>query len=126
MIEEYAYFKVTGSGNCDSVTKIMKRKPSKSWSEGDPSPKGNSVYPFMIWTLDSGLDRNTPIEQHIEELFLYLNNKALAIRSLAPDYECIIQCVGTFNSSHGVHLRPDQVRQAAHMGIGLSMDFYAT
>ena len=76
--------------------------------------------------LDSGLEKTVPIEQHIEEIFLFLNNKALAIRELSPDYECIIQCVGTFNSSHGIHLRPDQVRQAAHMGIDLSMDFYAT
>ena len=126
MIDEYAYFKVTGSGDCDVVTKIMKRKPNKSWSEGDPRPKGNSVYPFMFWALDSGLEKTVPVEQHIEELFLYLNSNALAIRNLAPDYECIIQCVGTFGSSHGFHFRPDQVRKAAHMGIGLSMDFYAT
>ncbi len=126
MIDEYAYFKVTGSGHADKVTKILRRKPNKSWSEGDPRPRGNGVYPFMMWQQDSGLDKTSPIEQHIEHLFMFLNSNALAIRSLAPDYECIIQCVGTFDSSHGVHIRPDQVRQAAHMGVGFSMDFYAT
>jgi hypothetical protein len=126
LIDEYAYFKVTGSGSCENVTKIIGRKPNKAWSEGDLRPRGNSVYPFMMWTLDSGLEKTVPVEQHIEELFLWLNHKALAIRNLAPDYECLIQCVGTFDSSHGIHIRPDQVRQAAHMGIGFSMDFYVT
>ena len=125
MIDEYAYFRVTGSGDSENVTKIMGRKPSQSWSEGDPRPRGNGVYSFMKWSLDSGLEKTVPVEQHIEELFLYLNNKALEIRNLAPDYECLIQCVGNFSSSHGVHIRPDQVRQAAHMGIGFSMDFYS-
>jgi hypothetical protein len=126
LLDEYAYFKVTGSGDCENVTKILKRKPNKSWSEGDLRPNGRGVYTFMMWQQDSGLEKTSSIEHHIENLFMFLNNNALAIRNLAPDYECIIQCVGHFDSSHGVHIRPDQVRQAAHMGIGFSMDFYAS
>ena len=126
MVYEFAYFKVTGSGDAKNVTKILGRKPDKSWSEGDPRPRGNGVYPFMLWQQDSGLEKTSQVEHHIEELLLFLYSNSLAIRSLSPDYECIIQCVGDFSSSHGVHIRPDQVRQAAHMGIGFSMDFYAT
>ena len=133
MINEYAYFSVTGSGDCENITKILDWKPNaqRSWSEGDPRPRGNGVYPFMKWQLDSGLEKTSSIEHHIEELLLVLGTKAIAIRALSPDYECIIQYVGdfgvgNFGSSHGVHLRPDQIRKAAHIGIGFSMDFYVS
>ena len=126
MKDEYAYFRVTGPGEAEKVTKILGINPTKAWSEGESRPNGKGVYPFMVWEQESGLTKTDPLEHHIEHLLMFLNSNAPALRSLAPDYECLIQCVGNFNSSHGVHIRPDQVRQAAHMGIGFSMDFYAS
>ena len=79
----------------------------------------------MRWRLNSGLDDTSPLEQHIQALLLTLNSRTHQIRSLIPDYQCTIQCVGYYAASgHGAHISPEFIKTAAHIGIGFDLDFY--
>ena len=51
----------------------------------------------MRWVRSSGIDDKAPIQQHIENLLLFLFLKEEEIRELATDYELVIHCVVTFH-----------------------------
>ena len=47
------------------------------------------------------------------------------LRSLSPDYKVFISCVGRYpNSGHGLYLRHEWIKAAAHLGIEFDCDFY--
>ena len=124
-IREYAYFSVTGSGKHELVTKRLGIEPSEAWNKGDKHPQSGRVGRFMRWVRSSGIDDKAPIQQHIENLLLFLFLKEEEIRELATDYELVIHCVGYFPpSGHGTHLSRDVVRKAARLSICFDLDYY--
>jgi hypothetical protein len=79
----------------------------------------------MGWTINSGLDDTSPLHLHIDNLLLYLETKATALRELWVDYDLTIQCAGHYPpSGHGLHLSREVVRRAARLGIAFDLDFY--
>ena len=79
----------------------------------------------MSWRLSSGLDDTQPLNEHIQNLSVYLQPKAEAFRQLWLDYDLTLQCVGYFpTNGHGVHFDREQIRQAAQLGLAFDLDFY--
>ncbi|MEW5837301.1 MAG: DUF4279 domain-containing protein [Pseudomonadota bacterium] len=122
---EYAYFHISGSGTHEHVTAVLGISPSEAWNVGDTKPQNGKPCKFMSWRLSSGLDDTQPLDKHIQNLFLYLQPKAEALRQLWLDYDITLQCVGYFPASgHGVHFDREQIRQAAQLGLAFDLDFY--
>jgi hypothetical protein len=122
---EYAYFHVSGPGTHEKVTEIIGIKPSEAWNVGDTNPQNGRPRKFMSWRLSSGLDDTQPLDQHIQNLFLYLHPKAQSLRQLWLEYDLTLQCVGYFPpSGHGMHFNREQIRQAAQLGLAFDFDFY--
>lgn len=121
---EYAYFRVSGSGSHEIISKQLGWKPSEAWSEGDIGRNGK-IYQGMCWRLDSGLDDKQTLQQHLESLFLTLRLKESIVRELSLDYDVSIQCVGySAVSGHGVFLSRDLIRQAATLGCSIDFAYY--
>ena len=122
---EYAYIHITGPGTHENVTEVIGLEPSEAWNMGDTNTHNGKPRKYMSWRLSSGLDDTQPLERHIENLFLYLNTKAEALRSLWVDYELTLQCVGYFPASgHGAHFNRDQIRYAAQLGLAFDLNFF--
>ena len=122
---EYAYVRITGPGTHEKVTEILGLTPSEAWNAGDEDPRRGKPRKFMSWRLSSGLDDTHSLDQHIENLFLFLQMKADALRQLWVEYELTLQCVGYFPpSGHGMHFDREKIRQAAKLGLAFDLDFY--
>lgn len=122
---EYAYFKITGEGDCSVISKTLGISSTNEWSEGDISPRNGRPYKFMSWKLESGLDDTNPLNEHIEKLFSKLQPLEKELNVLSANYELCIQCVGYFHpSSHGIHLDKLVIQKASKLGVSVDMDFY--
>lgn len=122
---KYAYFKVTGYGDCNQVTNILKLEPTKSWSQGEIDTRRNKPRRIMFWALESGLNDQSPIEDHISTLLNKLEAKADCIANLPIDFAKLIQCVGYFPASeHGLHLPSEVIKRLANLGLDIDYDFY--
>ena len=90
--------------------------------------KMGGLHKFMRWEFRSGLDDTHPLEQHIQELLLWFNVKAEAVRGLWVEYDITLQCVGYFPHSHGpgAHFNREVIRQAGQLGLAIDCDFYFT
>ncbi len=124
-IREHAYFKVTGPGAHEAITKLIGFKPSEAWNIGDISSRDGKPRKHMRWILSSDLDDTKPLREHIGTILLYLKPKTDTLRSLGLDYDLTLQCVGYFPASgHGAHFDREQIRQIAQLGLALDLDFY--
>jgi len=124
---EYAYFRVTGLGKHETITKILGFEPSEAWSEGDENPRTGKQREFMSWVMKSGHDDTEPMDRHIQSLLIFLGTRASSIQKLWVEYDLFIQCVGYYPpSGHGTHLDRETVRQAARLGLSFDMDYYFT
>ena len=122
---EYAYFRVTGSGQHEIITEILGIQPSNAWSEGDENVRTGKPREFMSWVMNSGLDDTEPMEKHISSLLAFLGTKKSALHKLLAEYNLVIQCVGYYTpSGHGTHLDRETVREAAQLGLCFDMDYY--
>ena len=122
---EYAYFRVTGKGDHDKVSKILGLEPTNEWSEGDINPRNSKPREFMCWNYESGLDDTHPLEEHINKIFLELSPLEEALLELSKEYNLYIQCVGYYPpSGHGAHLDQETVKKAARLGLAFDLDFY--
>ncbi|HZM85003.1 MAG TPA: DUF4279 domain-containing protein [Blastocatellia bacterium] len=125
MDETYAYFAVVGSGMYAIVSERLGLGPSRAWNEGDPKPSGGT-YSFMRWCLETDIGHNRPVQEHLEVLLPILEDHAEAIRSLAPQYEAVIQCVGYFGEpSPGFHLDAPTIARIAALGLAVDFDLYS-
>jgi hypothetical protein len=122
---EYAYIRVTGPGNHETITEILGLQPSEAWNLGDMNERNGKPRKFMSWRRGSGLDDTEPLREHIEALLLHLHSRSDAVRNLWVDYDLQLQCVGYYPpSGHGAHFDREQIRQAAQLGLALDLDFY--
>lgn len=122
---EYAYFRVTGEGDCSVVSEKLKISPTNQWSEGDISPRTEKPYKFMSWQLESGLDDTRPLDEHINKLFAILEPFEKELNELGHKYDLCIQGVGYFPpSGHGIHLDKNMIQKSANLGVSVDMDFY--
>jgi hypothetical protein len=122
---EYAYFHVTGPGTHEAVTELLGLKPSEAWNAGDINPRNGRPRKAMSWRLGSGLDDTNPLDMHVACLFLHLQRKVNALRTLWVEYDLTLQCVGYFPATgHGMHFNREQIREAARLGLAFDLDFY--
>jgi hypothetical protein len=122
---EYAYFCVNGYGDYTLITERIGLEPSEAWNAGEPRRRVPGNYPCTKWIYKSGLKDTHPMTVHIEALLDALDQRAQEIRSLAPDYDLIIVCVGEYPSSqHGFHLTKSMIQRAAYLGIEFDFDMY--
>jgi hypothetical protein len=122
---QYAYFHISGPGSHEEITSALGMNPSKAWNVGDINPRNGQPRKFMSWRISSGLDDKHRLEEHVENLLLFLGPKAAQLRDLWVEYDLTLQCVGYFPpSGHGTHFSREQIRQAAQLGLSFDLDFY--
>ena len=122
---EYAYLRITGPGSHETVTTTLGLQPSEAWNVGDLNPRNGKPRTFISWRLSSGLEDTSPLDQHVDAIFLMLHVKAEGLRKLWVDYDLQLQCVGYYPASgHGAHFDREKVWQAAQLGLAFDLDFY--
>ena len=124
----YAYICISGPGKHETITERLGLMPTYACNVGDINEKNGRPHKFMRWEFRSGLDDTHPLEQHIQQLLLWFNVKAEAVRGLWVEYDLTLQCVGHFPLSHGpgVHFNREVIRQAGQLGLAIDCDFYFT
>ena len=122
---EYAYFKVTGKGAAEVVSKKLSLEPTNYTNEGDLNPRTQKPNKFMAWRYESGLDDTHPMEEHIQLLLGKLETFENELVSLSEEYDLCIQCVNySPGSGHGLHLDSDTILRASKLRVSFDMDFY--
>jgi len=125
-VREYAYLSIRGPGTHESISELIGLCPSEAWNVGDIDRNGRPRK-FMTWELHSGLEDHHPMNQHIDNVLLFLYPRSELVKQLWFEYEIYLHCVGYYpckTSSPGFYLGRDQVRQAALLGIAIDCDFY--
>ena len=123
---QYAYLCITGVGSSQKITDALGIEPTKEWSEGDPwmPASQNAKRFFMHWDLESGLDHNADLNDHIRAIMMRLSRKRAAVQELIGPYDVKITCVSYDPTNFSFELDFGLQRQLTDFGIRLWFDTY--
>ncbi len=123
--EQYAYFTVTGDFAPEYLTQRLGVAPSESWKKGDLHARTRRERTFSRWSLHSRLSRDEPLEAHIADVLLQLDQNGAAFAEVAGEFGACMQLVGYFYESYsGLHFDADLVAGLARYGLSVDFDFY--
>jgi hypothetical protein len=90
-----------------------------------PDRSKSPVREYSLWVLKSGLDEETPLEEHIDELLLFVESKMSALSQLEQTCEFEMFCgFGSETGQGGLELSPHTVHRLAQLPINLIIALY--
>ena len=123
--EQYAYFTVAGDFDPTEISRAVARQPNECWKKGDINPKTQLERQFSRWSLFSQLERQNPLEAHIQNVLDQLGSDTPAFQEISAQYGGVMQLVAYFKTDDpGFHLESRIVQQLASYGLSIDCDFY--
>jgi hypothetical protein len=113
----------------DEISAIMQARPSERFGKGDVV-RSRGVHTARIrghtmWSLNSGLREDCPLEDHIKWLVSFASNHREAIAGLRTDCELDIFCSFTsYNGQGSVALDHGTMSELGSLGIDVIVDLY--
>jgi hypothetical protein len=124
MDRNYAYISITGTGNATEITELLGLKPTKSWNVGD-SRKQGPPYEFSHWSFESAAFEKDLLDEALEAVVQFIEEKKLNLLQLPQDFQTCIQCVGYHEtSSPGFHLSAELVEKVGRLSLPIDFDLY--
>jgi hypothetical protein len=121
------YFLLTGFEiTPDEITSILGIEPSKSWSVGDTIEKTKLKRKENGWTLSSGLDKSSELEEHLTSLFQQIQSKWSIFLNLCSKYEAEISCTIYSYEAQGSAMHFDKaiIKYVAELNAEIDIDYY--
>jgi len=125
--DSYAYFTITSSVPLGEIEAHMGRAGDGGcWSIGDRRKRGaKSIYSFSRWSLLSGIERENPLDEHLQALWRRLSVYRTKVIELPEGMNRSVSCVGQFKSyKDNIDLASGYFSTAAYYGLRLDFDFY--
>lgn len=112
----------------DDISTVMGVRPSESYDIGDVISK-RSPTPTLrtesVWLFSSGVPDAQPLEDHIEELLAFSEQRAFNLKQLSSECDIEMFCTfSTFNGQGGFVLDKFAAQRVAKLGIDLVFDLY--
>ena len=124
--DQYAYFSATGAADPATITKSLGIDPDRVYAIGDSykSHQGHELKRRQShWRLNSGLDADVPLNDHIHAILGRLMLRRDEVLKLQESFNCQIVCVsftGNFSFETTLHMQ----RSMAALGLTFWFDIY--
>ena len=121
------YFGVFGDwADPSAVTAVVGRAPSSFKTIGTPiSQMSTALRRQSVWTIESGLARNAPVEDQLTAVLDLLEPHGDGVRKAAQSYSAGIMCASYWKTATpGVHISEEQVRRMAVLSLSFDLDMY--
>ena len=124
--QSYAYFTVVSSQPLSAIEdRIGIAGDGKCWSIGDLRPSQKGTYDFSRWSMNSGVGRGRPIDEHLESLWRRLSPYRDQIVGLPPEMYRAVPCVAWFASAKDTfQISSGHFVTVAEFGARFDFDFY--
>lgn len=124
---EYAYFQAVGDDNPDIITKKLGIEPSESWKLGETSERRGQIITRRSsrWKLDSGLNDQSLLNDHLSALLEQLQPKSQELRNIREKFKTQLVCVGYYYQSFTFELDFETQHKATELGLSFHFDTYS-
>ena len=126
--EIYAYFELRGDFEPDVITGILGIVPTKICRKGDQNPwfRVKSLYSQSYWSLESGLDHNRDLDDHVNAVMAKLEGAWDTFVRVSAEHEAWLNCV---IYSHGgdrpaIGLERGVLKRLAELNAQLDVDLH--
>jgi len=126
--EIYAYFALKGDFEPDALTRELNISPTRIYRKGEQNPlfKATRLYSRSTWRLDSGLDRDRALDEHVNAVMAKLEGAWEALVRVSAEYEAWLNCViythGGDNPAIG--LERGVLKRLAELNAQLDVDLH--
>jgi hypothetical protein len=114
--------------SASEIESLLGLKPSRSVERGTyKTANGSDSYrQESRWILDSTLDDDRSVEEHIEHLLKVVEDTRSRVQALPQDCEIDIWCtVSSDNGFAGLSIEKEVIKRAAAAGVSLVLSVYA-
>lgn len=104
-------------------------EPTRGHDIGDPvSSRSSAKRKHSTWTLDADLDRERPLDEHIEPLVTFAETHRAQLSEIRPRCDRIDIFCGVFanDAQGGWELSPDLMQRLADLSLPVGFDLYST
>jgi Domain of unknown function (DUF4279) len=110
----------------EEITNAIGIEPTKSWHIGETIGKSKIKRKKNGWTLSSGLDKSSELEEHLSALFEQLQARWTIFTSLCAKYDSEISCAVYCYEAQGpsIHFNKEVVKYIAELNAEIDVDYY--
>jgi hypothetical protein len=104
-------------------------EPTRGHEIGDPvSSRTSTKREHSTWTLDADLDRERPLDEHIDPLVAFAEVHRVQLADIRPRCELIDIFCGVFanDAQGGWELSPALMQRLASLDLAVTFDLYST
>lgn len=122
----WVYLKVRSDEPLQSLSAYFGQEGmDRSWSKGEQRQLGRGVYPFSMWTIQSGLPRGSTIEDHLVALWRRVENVRERLLDRPATYEATLQFVSYYPKREDEFcISAGHLTTAAYYQLNVDFDFY--
>jgi Domain of unknown function (DUF4279) len=110
----------------EEITNAIGIEPTESWHIDDTIEKTKIKRKENGWTLSSGLDKSSELEEHLSALFEQLQVRWTIFTSLCSKYDSEISCAIYSYEAQGpsIHFDKEIVKYIAELNAEIDIDYY--
>ncbi|HYM01038.1 MAG TPA: DUF4279 domain-containing protein [Blastocatellia bacterium] len=130
-IQFHVMLRITGElCSPEEITERTGITPTRSWHKGEllkGTVEGKTIlrYEENGWELKSGLDLESPLEDHIKSVADAVSSASDVLREFTTKYDAFIECAAYFDeTTPELCLDPELVGWLASLNLGLDIDLY--
>lgn len=113
----------------EQISQQLRAQPSQSHKLGDPVNRRRPLglhFKRHVWILDSSIASKEPVKEHLNELMLFIEDRAQEVLQLLPNCDFDIVCAYAPSGEQGSFVMPASlVKRLGAFPVNLVVDVYA-